>query len=114
MDTQEKTLRRTRRRNRVRAKVSGTAARPRLSVFRSNTQITAQLIDDEANTTICSVTTAKRKGTPRERSIEAGSALAEAAKGKKVAEIVFDRGGYLYTGNIKAFADAVRDAGLKF
>ncbi len=114
MDTQEKTLRRTRRRNRVRAKVSGTAVRPRLSIFRSNTQITAQLIDDEKNTTICSVTTAKRKGTPRERSVEAGTAMAEAAKDKKVTNVVFDRGGYLYAGNIKAFADASRNAGLKF
>jgi len=115
MDTKEKTLRRLRRRNRVRAKVVGTAARPRLSIFRSNTQLSAQLIDDESNTTLCSVTTAKQKGaTPLERSVEAGTAIAQTAKDKKVTTVVFDRGGYLYTGNIKAFADAVRAAGLTF
>lgn len=115
MDTREKTLRRTRRRNRVRAKISGTAKRPRLSIFRSNTQISAQLIDDEKNVTLAAVSTAKQKGkTPLERSAAAGAAIAEAAKGKKISEVVFDRGGYLYTGNIKAFADAAREAGLKF
>jgi len=115
MDTKEKTLRRLRRKNRVRAKVSGTAKRPRLAIFRSNTQISAQLIDDEAQKTLCAVTTAKQKGkTPKERSIEAGTAMAAAAKDKKVSAVVFDRGGYLYAGNIKAFADAARDAGLTF
>lgn len=115
MDTKEKTLRRLRRKNRVRAKVSGTAKRPRLAIFRSNTQISAQLIDDEKNITVCSVTTAKQKGeTPRERSVAAGAAMAGVAKDKKVTEVVFDRGGYLYAGNIKAFADAAREGGLKF
>jgi len=115
MDTKEKTLRRTRRKNRVRAKVSGTAKRPRLAIFRSNTQIAAQLIDDESQKTLCSVTTAKQKGkTKRERSVEAGAAIAAVAKDKKVSTVVFDRGGYLYAGNIKAFADAAREAGLKF
>ena len=115
MDTREKTLRRTRRKNRVRAKISGTAVRPRLAIFRSNTQITAQLIDDEKNTTLAAVSTAKQSGkTPQERAVAAGAAMAEAAMGKKVSEVVFDRGGYLYTGNIKAFADAAREAGLKF
>ena len=115
MDTKEKTLRRLRRRNRVRAKVAGTAARPRLAIFRSNTQITAQLIDDEAGTTLAAVSTAKQAGkTQGERAVAAAKALAEAAKGKGIAAVVFDRGGYLYTGNIKAFADAAREAGLTF
>ncbi len=115
MDTKEKTLRRTRRRNRVRAKISGTAARPRLSIFRSNTQIFAQLIDDETNTTIASAGTSTQKGsTVRECSIEAGNEIANSAKNKKITSVVFDRGGYLYAGNIKAFADAARNAGLKF
>jgi len=115
METQEKTLRRTRRKNRVRAKVVGTAARPRLAIFRSNTQITAQLIDDDANVTLAAVSTAKQKGkTQKERSIAAGAAMAEAAKAKKVEKVVFDRGGYLYAGNIRAFADAAREAGLTF
>jgi len=115
MDAQEKTLRRFRRKNRIRAKVSGTAARPRLAMFRSNTQISAQLIDDEAGVTLAAVSTATQKsGTPRERCIKAATTLAEAAKGKKITAVVFDRGGYLYTGNIKAFADAAREAGLTF
>ena len=115
MDTKEKTLRRTRRRNRVRAKVSGTAKRPRLSIFRSNTQISAQLIDDESSTTLAAITTANQKGaTPRERSENAGFSMAEAAKTKKITSVVFDRGGYLYAGNIKAFAESARKGGLIF
>ncbi len=115
MDTREKTLRRTRRKNRVRAKVVGTAKRPRLAIFRSNTQLYAQLINDETNTTLCAVSTAKQKGeTPHERSIATGVAIAEAAKEKKITAVVFDRGGYLYAGNIKALADAARGAGLTF
>ncbi|QSH39267.1 50S ribosomal protein L18 [Candidatus Kaiserbacteria bacterium] len=115
MDTQIKTLRRTRRKNRIRAKVVGTATRPRLAMYRSNRQVTAQLIDDEANVTIASVSTANQKGaTPKEKCVAAAGALAEAAKAKKITSVVFDRGGYLYTGNIKAFADAAREAGLTF
>ncbi|MAZ67345.1 50S ribosomal protein L18 [bacterium] len=115
MDTREKTLRRKRRRNRVRAKISGTATCPRLSVFRSNTQITGQLIDDEKNETLMAVSTLGQKGkTPQERAKSAGVAIAEAAKAKKIDTVVFDRGGYLYAGNIKAFADAARQAGLNF
>ncbi len=115
MDTKEKTIRRTRRHNRVRAKVAGTASRPRLSIFRSNTQIVAQLIDDEKMNTIASVSTKTQKGkTQGERSIEAGTEIAKVAKEKGVETVVFDRGGYLYTGNIKAFADAARKEGLIF
>ena len=115
MVTREKTLRRNRRRNRVRAKVSGTAARPRLAIFRSNTQITVQLIDDESNTTLAAVSTAKQSGAnPREKSIAAGAAIAKVAKEKGIEQVVFDRGGYIYMGNIKALADAAREAGLTF
>lgn len=115
MDTREKTLRRMRRKNRVRAKISGTAKRPRLAIFRSNTQITAQLIDDEAQATLASVSTASQKGSRlQEKAVAAAQAIAAAAKDKGVTEVVFDRGGYLYTGNIKTFADAAREAGLTF
>lgn len=115
MDTQQKTLRRLRRRNRIRAKVAGTAQRPRLAIFRSNTQISAQLIDDEAGNTIASATTATVKGdTQRERALAAAVVLAKAAKDRGITTVVFDRGGYMYAGNIKAFADAAREAGLVF
>lgn len=115
MDTQEKTLRRLRRRNRIRAKITGTAKRPRLALFRSNTRITAQLIDDESNTTLAAISTATQKGaTPKERTVAAAQELAKIAADKKIKAVVFDRGGYLYTGNIKAFADAAREAGLTF
>ena len=84
-------------------------------MYRSNRQVTAQLIDDEANVTIASVSTATQKGdTPKEKCVAAAGALAAAAKAKKVTSVVFDRGGYLYTGNIKVFADAAREAGLTF
>lgn len=115
MDTQEKTIRRTRRHNRIRAKVSGTAARPRIAIFRSNTRLNAQVINDEAQTTIASVSSATQKGaTTRERAVAAGEALAEALQAQKVTAVVFDRGGYMYTGNIAAFADAVRAGGIEF
>jgi len=115
METQFKTIRRMRRKNRVRAKVSGTSARPRLAVFRSNTQITAQVIDDESNTTLAAVSTKTQKGASlREKAAAAGAAIAQNAKAKKINTVVFDRGGYLYTGNIKVFADAAREAGLTF
>lgn len=115
MDTQIKTLRRTRRKNRIRSKVVGTATRPRLAMYRSNRQVTAQLIDDEANVTLAAVSTATQKGAnQKEKCIAAAGALAAVAKAKKITAVVFDRGGYLYTGNIKAFADAAREAGLTF
>lgn len=115
MNTQEKTTRRLQRRNRIRAKVSGTNSRPRLSVFRSNTQIHAQLIDDEAGTTLAAVSSRGQKGTtPLERSRAAGVTLAKEAKEKGISQVVFDRGGYLYAGNIKALADAAREEGLGF
>ena len=106
---------RDRRALRIRAKISGTAERPRLSVFKSNTQVTAQLIDDEARVTILAISTSQsKKKTLSERVEEVGGMLAEAAKKKGVTTVVFDRGGFLYTGNIKRFADSARAGGLVF
>lgn len=106
---------RERRHSRIRAKISGTAERPRLSVFKSNTRLSAQLIDDEAGKTLASISsTDSKKKTSRERVEEAGKKLAEAAKRKKINRVVFDRGGFLYTGNIKLFADSVRAGGIIF
>ncbi len=115
MKTDNKTLARKARQRRVRAKVSGTAQRPRLSIFRSNTALSAQLIDDVAGKTLTAISTAKIKGkTLNEKALTAGAELAKAIKAKKIKEVVFDRGGYAFIGNIKAFADAVRSGGIKF
>lgn len=114
-NTNLKTLNRQRRHARVRAKVSGTAERPRLSIYKSNTRLTAQIIDDVRGVTIVSIDSSKEKGkTPRERAEAAAASLAKNAKGKDVSKVVFDRGGFQYTGTIKAFADAARAAGLEF
>ena len=110
-----KSIQRDNRHRRVRAKVHGTEARPRLSVYKSNTQVIAQVINDENGSTIASVVSLNEKGkTPRERAIEAARTLTKNAKGKGVSHVVFDRGGFEYTGTIKAFADAAREAGLIF
>jgi large subunit ribosomal protein L18 len=110
-----KSQQRNRRHNRVRAKVAGTQARPRLSIFKSNTRLVAQVIDDESRTTLCSVSSSAENGkTPRERAEAAATSIAKKAGEKGVKKVVFDRGGYQYTGTIKAFADAARAAGLEF
>ncbi|MFC1734149.1 50S ribosomal protein L18 [candidate division KSB1 bacterium] len=110
-----KKIRRERRHNRIRAKVSGSALTPRLSVFKSNTQLVAQMINDEKGETLAAVSTSDFKtGTLKERAIEAGKKIAQDAKKKNIEKVVFDRGGFLYTGNIKALADSVRGEGLKF
>jgi large subunit ribosomal protein L18 len=115
MKTLSKSQQRDRRHKRVRAKVSGTADRPRLSVFKSNTRLVAQIIDDEAGKTIAAVSSSSEKGkTPREKAEAAAATLAKAAGAKGVKKVVFDRGGYQYLGTIKAFADAARAAGLQF
>src|SRR5690242_14695491 len=99
------------RHKRVRAKVIGTAARPRLSVYKSNTQLMAQIIDDTKGMTVVAVSSASEKGkTPRERAEQAAGTLAKLAGGKGVKAVVFDRGGFQYVGTIKAFADAARAA----
>jgi large subunit ribosomal protein L18 len=112
-----KSLRRLRISRGVRKKISGTASKPRLSVFRSNTGIYAQLIDDITGTTIASSSSKevkKTKSTKTELSVIVGKSIAEKAKTAGVTEVVFDRGGFLYHGRIKALADAAREGGLKF
>jgi large subunit ribosomal protein L18 len=102
----------------VRGKIRGTAERPRLLVFRSNRGIFAQLIDDDAGRTVASaswLTLPKSfKGDKTEQAAEVGKALAEAAKKAGVENAVFDRGGYLYHGRVKALADGAREGGLSF
>ena len=115
MKTLTKAQRRDRRHARVRAKVVGTEARPRLSIHKSNTRVVAQIIDDQRGVTIAAVNSASEKGkTPRERAEQAAATLAKLAGDKKVKVVVFDRGGFQYIGTIKAFADAARAAGLEF
>jgi large subunit ribosomal protein L18 len=106
---------RLKRRRRVRAKVSGTAERPRVSVFRSNRGISAQLVDDVAGRTLAAVNwfEPELRGLKKpERTKRAGEALAERAKAAGVSEAVFDRGGYRYHGHVRAFAEAIREAGI--
>jgi len=100
---------------RIRRKLSGTAERPRLNVYRSLNHIYAQVIDDQAGVTIVSTSTIKAKtGGNVAAAKEIGKTIAELAKAKGVTKVVFDRGGYLYHGRIKALADAAREAGLEF
>jgi large subunit ribosomal protein L18 len=106
---------RLRRRRRVRAKITGTAERPRISVFRSNRGIAAQLVDDSAGHTIAAAawTEADVRGlAPMEQAQTLGKRLAERAKAAGVETAVFDRGGYRYHGRVKAFAEGVREGGL--
>ena len=106
---------RLKRRRRVRAKVRGTAERPRVAVFRSNRGIFVQLIDDDAGRTLAAVSWTEadlRELKPMEQAEQAGKALAERAKAAGVDAAVFDRGGYRYHGRVKAFADGVREGGL--
>lgn len=110
-----KTQQRDIRHRRVRAKVIGTAERPRLSVFKSNTRLVAQIIDDTKGLTLAAVSSATEKGrTPHERAETSAATLAKAAAAKGITAVVFDRGGFQYTGTIKIFADAARAAGLVF
>lgn len=106
---------RERRHKRIRARVSGTAERPRLAVFRSNKFIYAQLIDDVAAKTLCSASDIKNaKGTKVERAAAIGAELAEKAKKQNITSVVFDRGGFRFTGRVKTLADSARAAGLIF
>ena len=117
MTVKSKGQSRLRRRRRVRAKVRGTAERPRLSVFRSNRGIQVQLIDDVAGHTLAAVnwTEDELKSLSRmEQSKRAGELLAERAKAAGVEECVFDRGGYRYHGKVKALAEGAREGGLRF
>ena len=108
---------RLRRHRRVRGKVSGTAERPRLVVFRSNRGIFAQLVDDEAGRTLASASWLEHrsfKGTKTEQAATVGKALATAAKKAGIEACVFDRAGYLYHGRVKALAEGAREGGLTF
>jgi large subunit ribosomal protein L18 len=108
---------RLRRHRRVRTKVAGTAQRPRLAVFRSNRHIYAQLIDDGASRTLAAASDVNVPGVPSgaktERAKKVGAMLAERAKAAGVEAVVFDRGGNLYHGRVKALADGAREAGLR-
>lgn len=112
-------IERKKRHYRVRNKVSGTASTPRLNVFKSNTHFYAQLIDDQQKVTLVSSSTIKMDSTLKSTSnieiaIKVGEDIAKKAIAKKITTVVFDRGGYLYHGKVKAFADAARKAGLQF
>ncbi len=118
---QEKSARLARRHRRVRGKVSGNAARPRLCVTRSNNNMYVQIIDDISHTTICGVSTLGSdfkatgvSGATVEGASVLGGIISKLAQEKGVTEVVFDRGGHLYHGRVKALAEAVREAGLKF
>lgn len=111
----QKQDKRARRQKRIRAKISGTAKRPRLSVFRSNRGLYAQVIDDSVGKTIASADTKEvKKGTLMDKAVELGKLIAKKAAEKKITSVVFDRAGFVYAGKIKAVADGARMGGLKF
>lgn len=113
--TNLKQEKRTRLKRKIRSRINGTAERPRLSVFKSNMHIYAQIINDVTATTILSASDMKEtKGTYRERAVNVGKAIASEAVKKGIKNVVFDRNGYKYTGHIAALADAAREAGLTF
>ena len=109
---------RLKRHKRVRAKISGTAARPRLAVYRSNANISAQIIDDVAGVTLVSASTYEKdfqgNGGNKVAARAVGKVLAERANAKGITEVVFDRGGYLYHGRVSELAEGARESGLKF
>ena len=109
---------RLKRHKRVRAKISGTASRPRLAVYRSNAHISAQVIDDVAGVTLVSASTHEKdfqgNGGNKVAARAVGKLLAERANAKGITEVVFDRGGYLYHGRVSELADGAREGGLKF
>ena len=114
----DRKLERTRRHARVRTKVSGTAERPRLCVYRSNKNIYVQIIDDVAGNTLAQASTLdkeiKTKYANKEAAKEVGALIAKRAADKKIETVVFDRGGYIYHGIVKELAEAAREGGLKF
>ncbi|MFA6050587.1 MAG: 50S ribosomal protein L18 [Candidatus Paceibacterota bacterium] len=115
MSTAPKTVKRQVRKNRIRAKVSGTPEMPRLSVFKSNKYIYAQLIDDTTGKTIAQASgKTLKKGSKGDQAVAVGGEIAKMGKEKGVTKVVFDRGGYIYTGRVRALADAAREGGLKF
>lgn len=116
--SKSKKLARRKIRYRIRKKVKGTAARPRLSVFRSNKEIYCQLIDDVNGKTLAAASSTQKgvadSGTKIEQAFAVGKAIAEVAKSASIEQVVFDRGGNLYHGRVKALADGAREGGLKF
>lgn len=110
-----KIARRNKIKTRIRGKVSGTAERPRMTVFRSNKAIYVQLVDDLAGKTLCSASSkGMTEGTKSQISEKVGEAVAKKAKEMGITQVVFDRNGYLFHGRVKSLADAARKAGLKF
>ena len=117
MQIKEKQYRKARRHKRIRAKISGTQDRPRLSIFRSNQHLYSQLIDDINGRTLLSVSdlkTKKSKTPLKQKAKDLGLLLAEKAKQANIKAVVFDRGGYKFHGIVKEFANAAREGGLKF
>ncbi len=119
MNPKVKSLRRQNIRHRIRRKITGISQKPRLTVFRSNTEIYAQLVDDGNGVTIASASSKEKdilaqKGTKVEKSKLVGQAIARKAKELGINDVVFDRGGYLYHGRVKSLADGAREEGLKF
>ncbi|MDE6170144.1 MAG: 50S ribosomal protein L18 [Duncaniella sp.] len=110
-----KAERRNKIKARIRGRISGTAARPRISVFRSNKQIYVQLVDDLAGKTLCATSSKGiEEGTKCEIAAKVGDAIAKKAIAAGITEVVFDRNGYLFHGRVKSLADAARNGGLKF
>lgn len=110
----QKFVNRARRALRVRARIEGTAEKPRLSVYRSNTSISVQAIDDVNGVTLASASCHGLTGTKSEKATQVGSQIAEKLLAQKISTCIFDRGGYLYHGRVQALADAARSAGLNF
>ncbi len=114
----DRKMERQRRHLRVRKKISGTQERPRLCVFRSNSNIYVQLIDDVAQNTLAAASTLDKEVKTKHANIEAakevGALIAKRAKAKNIQNVVFDRGGYIYHGVVKALAEAAREGGLTF
>ncbi len=105
---------RVERHKRIRKQIIGTKDMPRLCVFRSNKNISAQIIDDEKGVTLASASSLNIKGNNTEVATKVGKLIADEAKKQKIKKVVFDRGGYLYHGRVKALADAARENGLEF
>ena len=105
---------RSKRHARIRARVKGTTAQPRLSVYRSNTEVYTQIIDDTTGKTLAAADSRTLQGTKQEKATAVGAALAKAATTAGIKTVVFDRGGFQYHGTVKAVADGAREAGLEF
>lgn len=114
MNTTSKVSARARRQNRIRSRVSGTATRPRLAIFRSNRFVSAQLIDDEAGRTLASAHGREFPGAQSKQAAAVGKAVAERGVKAGIKQAVFDRGGYAYAAQVKSLADAARGGGLEF